>query len=280
MPVARQARPARQPRLARLALAALALAGAAALSASPARAAFVLVDNLESRNLGPVNGQGNFSVIPENTSTVNVVQTDTTNGKVVQVGPVNDFAKALSNNAPAFAATPGSTATYFFQVQVPTASAGQVVDVSYGAGRAPTSASDFGAFNAQFRITGNAGAVSARNGGAFTNQLATVSTGVFNNVYLVVNTAASTYDIYLTTGSRDATAADRIATNLALRPPVSATNAFLGITGNATAATRFDNLYVDTAGVNLTNPVPIPEPTAAALVAGVAGALSLRRRRR
>ena len=259
----------------RFPIAAAALAAAATLAvAQAASAQFVLVDDLESRIAGTgLQGQGNFTTIPEDAN-IRVVSTGTPNGNVVQAGPVSPFAQAFFNDNAAFAVGETSPATFFFQVQVPTTST--AVDVSYGVGAVPTSASDFNAFDAQFRITG-AGLVSARNGGAFSGTLATLTPGEFFNVYLAVDTAADTYDIFLTPADAPmATVANRIADDFALRTP-GTINAFLGITGNSTQATLTDNLFVDAGAVNLSN--PIPEPASLAAAAAGVGLLTLRRRR-
>ena len=166
-----------------------------------------------------------------------------------------------------------SPATFFFQVRRP--GGATAADVSYGVGAVPGFNFDFEAFDAQFRITGQ-GNVSARNGGAFSGTLATLDADEFFNVYLVVDTAADAYDIYLTEAADSAAdASDLIADDFALRSP-GTISAFLGITGQSTGLTQIDNLFVDADGVNLSNPVP--EPGTAAL--GLAGAAMLLRRRR
>ena len=262
---------------------ALAAATAAVVlaAATPAGAAFVLVDDLESLSLGNVDDQGNFDTEPTNSTVFNVV--DDGGNNRLQAGPITTFAQAIYNNDPAFAVGEDSPATFFFQFEFPALADGASVDVSYGAGAVPTSASDFNAFDAQFRVTGT-GQVSARDGGSFTAPLATVAPDVLYNVYLAVDTAADTYDVYLTTGlgtAGDASAATRIAEDLDLRSPtMGGITAFLGITGNRTAATLTDNFYVDADAVNLSNPVPIPEPASAAALAAGVGLLSLRRRGR
>ena len=259
---------------------ALAAAAAAVVlaAAAPAGAAYVLVDDLESLALGNVDGQGGFETEPGNSTAFNVVADD--GGQALQAGPINSFAQAVYNDDPLFAVGEDLPATFFFQFEFPALSGGQTVDVSYGAGAVPTGASDFNALDAQFRVTGT-GNVSARDGGSFTGTLTTIAPDTRYNVFLTIDTAADTYDVYLTTGlgaAGDATAADQIADDLDLRSP-GTISAFLGITGNVTAATLTDNLYVDADAVNLNNPVPIPEPASAAALAAGAGLLSLRRRR-
>ena len=252
-----------------------------ACATAPARADFVLVDDLDSRNLGRLNGQGNFTSLPDNTGIINVVEAGA-NGRAIQVGPLsNNEGRAFFNNNAAFAVGgegEEGPATLFFQVSRSTGN----VDVSYGLGAAPTFSSDFEAFDAQFRVTGSTGNVSARNGGAFTGTLATIAADTFFNVYLVVDTVADRYDVYLTGADKPAAdATDRIATNLALRSP-GTINSFLGISGPVTETTRVDNLFVDADAANLTNPLvaatPIPEPASVAAV-GLLGGLLLRRRR-
>ena len=263
----------------RPALAAAMAAAALAAAAAPAGAAYVLVDDLESYAPGELDGLGDFSTRPSSADGINVVDTMSASGNVVQTGPFS-FAQAFFNDNAAFAVGQDSPATFFFQLNLPALSGTQTYDVSYGAGTTPANGFDFEAFDAQFRVTGT-GRVTARNGGAFTDTLTTLMPDTLYDVYLAVDTAANTYDIYLTDGFTDATAADLIAEDLALRSPTAGgITAFLGINGNNTAATQTDNFAVDAGAVNLASPaVPIPEPASAAALAAGVGLLSLRRRR-
>ena len=150
--------------------------------------------------------------------------------------------------------------TYFFRINSKTDAPNHNVGVG---DQATTSGVDFGDFEAQVRLkqdaTAGTFALDARNGGSFTTTLANgLATNTWYNVWLVVDQAADTYDVYLGSGTGDATAGNKLnATPLSFRNGTAADlNTILGLAGSSPVdnAVRVDDLYFFT-GVDLTNPL-------------------------
>jgi hypothetical protein len=145
---------------------------------------------------------------------------------------------------------------------------------------------DFSDFNGYAEIDGTASPVDllVRNGGGFTDSADLVQNTWYNLWFVfdngdTSNSETETYDVYLTTGTASATAADRIADDFAYRGGAGgAIDTFTLREGNSGGRgdAYFDELWIDTTGVNLNN--PIPEPASVALLA--AGGLLMTGRRR
>ncbi len=155
----------------------------------------------------------------------------------------------------------GEVGTFFFRFDAVT----DDPDHSFGlADRANTGGAYFGDFEAQVRLIDDPDAAGtfmfdARDGGVFSVPLAYgLTTNTWYNVWLVVDQAGDTYDVYLNTGTADADAGDKLnAAPLAFRNgTTTALNKVLGLGGPAPVdnGARFDDLtYL--AGANLSNPL-------------------------
>ena len=117
-------------------------------------------------------------------------------------------------------------ATFFFRLNSKT----DDPDHSFGLGdQATTDAVVFGDFETQVRVNDDPSAsgtfmLDARDGGAFTGPLATgLALNSWYNVWMVVDQAADTYDVYLNTGTDDATTADKLND-----APLAFRNGYLG----------------------------------------------------
>lgn len=98
----------------------------------------------------------------------------------------------------------------------------------------------------------------------------------------MADNTANTYDLHLSQGTDGATggaSSITAATNVAFRTAAGDLDYmfFADPDGNPATGIVLDDLYVDTSGENLVN--PIPEPSAAALL-GLGGLALLRRRRK
>jgi hypothetical protein len=152
-------------------------------------------------------------------------------------------------------------ATFFFRVNSKT----DDPDHSFGLSDSVTTTANanFDEYETQVRLVQGASAgtfaIQARNGGAFTSNLATgLALNSWYNVWMVVNQATDMYDVYMNTGSAGATAVNKLnASPLAFRngTPESLSK-ILALASPAPVdnGVRIDDL-VYSQGVNLTNPL-------------------------
>jgi hypothetical protein len=101
----------------------------------------------------------------------------------------------------------------------------------------------------------------------------TLSLDTWHNLWIVVDTTANTYDLYMSTGTADGTLINDDAAFINSKGATALQAiAFMSHSDNET---QFDNLYYS-AGVDTTNPVPEPGNV---LLLGVGATAMLRRRR-
>lgn len=237
-----------------------------------AQAAFQVVETFNSLNTGALNGQNGWVALVTNTTTPSTTVTVAVDPEV----PVN---KVLSNTAADDAykllATPianASGGTMFYRVRVNSLTN----DVSFGLSDAnPPVLGDFNTFAIQNNVTGSAGGFGSRDGsgsngvstsgpGGFGNRtpLFNLVSGAWYNIWLVADTTADTYRLYV---QRDGDAAYSTQTEIVspdgawnFRKAVS-TNplyAFAMLSNSANTRLMIDDIYVDTSAVpNLINPV-------------------------
>jgi autotransporter-associated beta strand protein len=217
-----------------------------------------VIDDFESYNLGDVRDVAN----PPWTAHLNssLVDIESISGnKVLSFGWISDF-RGTSRNLPTDAVLDnGETATVFFRVNARTDLPNHNVGL---ADIADTNAANFADFESQLRIkAGTAGtfAIDARNGGAFTSTLASgLALNSWYNVWMVVNQSSDTYDLYMNTGTGDATPAQKLnATPLSFRNGTGdSLTKFLALSGSAPVDNGVlidDITYLS--GVDLTNPL-------------------------
>ena len=127
-----------------------------------------------------------------------------------------------------------------------------------------TDSENFGNFEAQLRLypdsdpsAGTYG-LDARDGGAFVDLVDSLSTNTWYNVWLTIDQTTDTYDVYLNSGTADASAGDKLnSTPLSFRNGTTdPLNVFLALAGAAPLdyAVRVDDLSFLT-GADLTNPL-------------------------
>lgn len=236
----------------------LAVAMAAAM-ALPAHA--VLVDNFDSYAPGTVAATGMnvtggvWSTIGANTATIQ----DLGGNRILTVG--------AGGNDEAWRALPagtgvadGATSTLFFRIR----STVQNPNLSVGLSAHTPTTDDFNAFNAQMRISDNGSSATTfnldvRNGAAFQNVASNLAIGTWYNIWMVVNSATDTYNLYHTTGVANATQLAPTATNVAFRTGAltAASNPLVNLLVYGGAGPVLGNSVDDvhiTSGLSLTNP--------------------------
>ncbi|BCX46887.1 cadherin tandem repeat domain-containing protein [Haloferula helveola] len=145
----------------------------------------------------------------------------------------------------------GATGTLFFEIYFPAAGAG-TANVSMGLSDVGTP-SGYGSFEAQFRFSGSD--IFPRSGGGFTDTGFDFDTGTWLKVWLVANNGSDEVDMYVESPSGSGgqvLVADDYAFRNGTSDPLST---FLLVQNNGQDA-YFDNIYVDPAAQNLTDPVP------------------------
>lgn len=270
----------------------VAFAAATMCVAPAAPAAFVAIDNFDSYTQGSsLNGQGgwgtgtqaNFGALvvadPANAAN-NVLQTSNSGG----TGRVfNDFQASHGLSVPT-----GASATLFTRFRSTAAG----VDIAFGSSDLDQAAlladaasgARFNNFEAYGRIVTNGTQFQVRNGGGFTEgaNSYTIAPDTWYNLWLVLDNTAFTYKAYVQ-GPSDAgpvqylggTATGDFAFRTTATPHGNLISYLLD--SNATSGnTYFDDIYLDTAGANLSN--PIPEPTSLALATLCGLALLVRRK--
>jgi len=261
--------------------------------ANTASAAFTLFDNFDAYPAGPLNGQGPAG------NTWTAAAAGATVGSHAGSGNAAVLLNAIPNyrslNGPGLAIPNTSTAaTVYFQFNTPSnATSGTTFNnfnfvVTDNAAPPDTA----GSSQVQFNWDSNSGAPRIRNGANFRN-ISIDGTSAFvpnastdYSVWFVINNSADTYQTYMQSAA-DARVSTPTLLTLLTDNTTTATfrnapnaNALQTINfGNGSTAVTmlFDNIYVDTSGSNLTN--PIPEPASLSFV-GLGGLVLLRRRRR
>lgn len=246
---------------------------ALAILTLPSHGVFTLLDNFEGYTAGTnANGVGGWTAtgdtqfVADPSNPANIVLSST------HAGATTNVYKSMPT------ITDASTGTIFFRARA-TTTADFVIGSSDVA--APSGWADFEGY---MRFTldtanGNTNDIDVRDGGGFA-AAGTYVPDEWYNVWLVLDHAADTATLYVNQGSGDATTA---AGSGAFRTSGNAVHdditTFFLRSNRETFPGLIDDIYVDTTGANLSNPVSvIPEP-ATSLLALVGLAFGMRRRR-
>ncbi|GEM_PF-2813094 len=255
------------------------------LTGSMARAAFVVVDHFDSYTAGSsASGQ---SADWTSTGGANTVIDTGSGNNAITVDENGDGVRY--NNTGSFSIPDSSLTTTFFQVYFASDSSNS----SFQDFRILDSTSTSSA-NAQVALsfrkvsTGSSVQTIAGAGGAGTElQLndSRISFDTLYNVWVVVDSTADAYSVYMSTGTDTAVGLETVGgTGTASVGFLTAQTADLDYiylrnsSGNSTGSSYFDSIHFDSTGMNLVN--PIPEPSTLLLVALPMTLLGLRRMRR
>ena len=220
-----------------------------------AQADFTLVENFNSRTVGALGGQNGWVVTAGDTTTSTVVvDPDISINKVLKHTGGNDAYKVLPAPIPNAA-----SGTLFYRVRLISTSN----DVSAGlSDENPPSLTNFGTFEVQPNYSGS---FRARDGG--TNRTVfTMVAGAWYRLWVVVDTTADTYRLYLQSDGDPAysTQTELVSSdgtwnfrNAAAANPLQA---FVIMSNSSNTNLYFDDLYVDTAASNLTDPTYVANP--------------------
>ncbi len=267
------------------------------LFASHSQADFTLVDNFEAYVTGnPIHGQGDWQAERTGDPVSAGVTVDPLNppNRVMNIGDGGFVGGRLGhretiNTDSALKIAQGTTATLFFRLAWNTSE----VDLSVGMTDVNNPINDaifnsFTQFESQLQLAFSPGfdKLAARDGGSFDTLTTAVSPLEWYNVWMVIDNAADMTQIYLQGGAFAApTLLDAGGqTSFAFRNGVAGNDlvTFFIATGRNTdnlppnpteniGPVYFDDLYIDTTGVNLANPVPEP----GSIVLGLLGACTL-----
>lgn len=236
-----------------------------------------LVDDFESYTLGNLGSVANppwTSVL--NPTSGNVLIGEELNGNNYFGYFAPNSANVRGGSRPLLSAIDNTStaSTFFLRFYTETATFNQSFGLSANA--APTAFTDM---NVMMRV--NAGLFDVRDGAGFTTGVAIVP-NTWYNVWAVVDQTQDTFDVYLTSGSANATVADRVADNAAFRVGTSSSLvSFVALVQGFTGApaenkVRLDDLYQFDGEVLLS---PVPEPTTVAMMVLGLGCLFLRKRK-
>jgi hypothetical protein len=257
---------------------------------SPAFGAFSVFESFNGLTAGPLSGQGGW------TGNVNASVVDTGGGdRVAQLA--TGGTGTLSNWRPLGGLTiPDSntaSAVYWnFTISSVAASGNNWNFIITDVTNPPDTA---GSSEVQFNYDSSQPAVRARNAGAFMNLSLDGTTSTrFNplinlqyNAWFQINNSTNSYTVYLQSDGdpRVATPTQMLADNgtggtFTFRNGAAANDLNTANFGSASSASvvQFDDIYVDLAGNNLSNPL-IPEPSSAVVLLAGGIFLTMRRKR-
>ena len=250
-------------------LALLAILASLVVPAATAQAG--LIDNFQTYTTGTVAGgatgtPGTWTALG-NADGAQIQ--DESGNKLLTVGATAVGANVnVYRSIPAIAASNTAT-TVFVRVR---ANVTTGLNASFGlADIVPADGNAVSQFEAQFRLiapgTPATPAIEGRNTGAFVPLITPISVGQWYNVWMVVNNSTDKWDAYINTGTANATAGDLKFSGLGFRNgaasnPLTHFVVFGGAGG--VAGESVDDIYISE-GLDLTNPLAVPEPASCAL---------------
>ncbi len=240
-----------------------------------ANAAFTLIDDFESGTDSWTVGTGaNFSVTADPTNGTN---------SVLSFDHANDNGAFATLSLDSSTTLNGGTGTLFLRAYMVSNDA----DTVFGLGdQGPSGNSlDWGAYESavRFGFEGSSD-LDVRDGGTYTTATGDTKLGHWYNLWFVIDDSNNQTDFYIQSDTdSDFSSQTVVYTDAAFRNGGSnPLNRLLIKAGNAAGgAILFDEIHIDTSGVNLAS--PIPEASTFALLAGwlsLASTLLRRRRRR
>ncbi len=234
-----------------------------------AHAAYQAVDTFNALNDGAIGGQNGWVVTAGDTTTSTVVaDPDIPSNKVLKHTGINDAYKLLPTPI-----ADASGGTFFYRVRLTSLSN----DVSFGlSDQNPPSLTDFGTFEVQNNATNTDGRFGTRDGtsgnpGGFGNRapLFNMTSGVWYNIWLVADTTADTFRIYVQSDGHAAyaTQTEIVSPDGAwnFRNPAAANplQAFVIMSNSSATNLYFDDIYIDPLPTaNLANPLNEINPDA------------------
>lgn len=257
----------------------LSLAVIAAI-ASPATAAFTLVEDFESYTVGTYNGGSTAFVAnggpwqSSNGGATGLVSIENDGDNYLAWG-WNAGVRGANRTAPTIA--DGDVGAYYFQISTTDATP----DTSYGLSDLATGGlANFGDFEVQVALTYSAAdgiRFGARNGGTFQQLVTGLSADTWYDVWVSVDNAADTYDVYFGTSGDPSILGSKVADDFGFRNGAASNDlvTFMTLANNhEDNNANLDNIYYSNTA--------IPEPSSVALagLACVATGLLSRCRRR
>ena len=259
--------------------------------AAPASAAFVLKENFEDvaidANLGDANAGESFTLVIQSGQTPTATVVASPWDSVNRAARVSNPGATLAMPLGAESIPQGSSGTLFYQFYRT-----GLVNMSSGLSDVAAIADhNFGNFESQLNInsaTLNPQPIRVRSAGAFLAGGVNMEVSELYNVWHYIDNMADTSEVYVQKVGTDPAPVQLFngaTTAFTFRNGVASNDLvqflFMAGTGSATDAAHttifFDNVYVDTTGKNIANPVP--EPASLAIL-GIGAAFLAGRRRR
>ena len=233
---------------------------AALLSVSAAQASWMMMDNFEGLTLGNIHGQNGWLLRTD------APASDPTAGNVVvdPMVPSNKVLAVTTKNArirKAQTIANNTTATLFTRFRFT-----GTKNFSFGMSDIAAAGGDFNDYESQINMNNTANELKIRDAGT-ADVLTTLNPDTWYNLWMVIDNASDTTRVYLNTGMNGATSGNQLSNggqtafvfrNSGAAQPMLNLLVMTGSNPDHAGPLYLDDLYSDTGGQNLTNPVPEP----------------------
>jgi hypothetical protein len=252
-------------------------AAASSFLAASAHAAFVLIDDFESYTpdtsvIGQNGWVGESDVVGDA-----IIDPDDVTNQALRHSDPGGGADSLYNASSAINIADGTTGTLFLRAQFVNTPPNTI----FGLSDDSTPTGGFGDFESAARFGDGSDDFDVRDGGAY-DDAASIDQGTWYNIWFVIDNDTDTTEFYLQSDADSNFATQTLVSSTT--DPVDFRNgtndaltSFLIIADGSTDVALFDDIYIDTTGENLVNPIPEPA-TAGVVAAGLLGLLTRRRR--